>query len=74
MTVAPINYGPAPTGYSAFDFSPLARLGQLQQPDNRLASLVQQYGADPNNPVSTIWSVSDSYGFDRAIRQCDLQD
>lgn len=46
MAIAPINFGPA-TAYSAADFSPLAKLGQLVNPqdDKRLANLAERYGA-----------------------------
>lgn len=52
MAIAPINFGPT-AAYSAVDFSPLARLGQLSAPqgDRRLADLAAQY--TPGAPAST---------------------
>lgn len=45
MTIAPLNLQ-APKAYSAFDFSPLAKLGQQMAPqDGSLAALGQRYGA-----------------------------
>jgi hypothetical protein len=48
-----INFDPLPAAYSAADFTPLAKLGQLfNQPDEAtLASLSQRYGTSPPSGV-----------------------
>lgn len=49
MAIAPLTSTPQ-EAYSAFDFSPLVRLGEMQQQQertDRLAALGQRYGSDP---------------------------
>jgi hypothetical protein len=55
MAIAPLSLEP-PKAYSAFDFSPLAQLGQRMTPQNNtLSSLGQRYGSsvDPASPSAS---------------------
>lgn len=52
MAIAPLNLVPTAPASNAFDFSPLAKLGQQYAPqDNTLASLGSQYSAVPTMPT-----------------------
>jgi hypothetical protein len=52
MAVAPLNFDANPQAFSAFDFTPLAKLGQVFAPkqNDTLASLGDRYGAPPGEP------------------------
>jgi hypothetical protein len=47
MAIAPLNLAPIAPAANAFDFSPLARLGQVAPQNNTLASLGQQSPQTP---------------------------
>lgn len=69
MAVAPINYS-HPAALSAFDFSPLSRLGQTfaPPPDQRLANLAERYQpASPTYARSTAPTSGGTDQYGRAI-------
>jgi hypothetical protein len=52
MAITPLAVPAAPPINNAFDFSPLARLGQTAPQDDTLAALASRYGAQSRAPPS----------------------
>ena len=48
MPITPLNLVPTPEADNAFDFSPLARLGQVSQPDTSLAAVGNRASSSPD--------------------------
>lgn len=53
MAIRPLLVPAFDPNANAFDFSPLARLGQYSKPDDKLANLATQYASAPSAPSTS---------------------